>query len=98
MQKVVVELTNFVSACLEASYLGIFQHLQNVVQNEGFHNGEVVVERSPFTSFSITRDYNCRPHLDQDDYDLRFIIWLQEGIYFVSRRVSILRIYYSETY
>ena len=27
----------------------------------------------------MTCDYNCRPHIDKDDYDLGFIIWIQEG-------------------
>ena len=54
VQKVAVELTDFVSARLEASYSGVFQHLRNVVQSERFHNGEVVVRRSPFTSFFVT--------------------------------------------
>jgi len=49
------------------------------VEVEGFGAGGALIGKSPFTSFAIIRDYNCRPHLDQDDYDLGFILWLEQG-------------------
>jgi len=36
---------------------------------------------SPFTSFGITRDYNVRLHVDKNDYDFGFILWLHEGMF-----------------
>ena len=34
------------------------------------------VGESPFIGMSITRDYTCNPHIDEDDLDYGFFIWL----------------------
>lgn len=80
--KLALELSEFVFDKLQIHYPCVFQHLNKILNVEGFTNGEASLGRSPFTSFVVTRDYNVRPHVDQDDYDFGFIIWLQEGIYF----------------
>lgn len=81
VQKLALELTDFVSKRLQVIYPNVYKHLHNIVKLEGFQSGEPLFGSSPFTSFVVTRDYNCRPHLDQDDYDLGFIIWLLPGTY-----------------
>lgn len=75
-------MAEFVSDRLEVRYPTIFEHLRKILEVEGFNNGEASLGKSPFTTFAVTRDYNCRPHLDGDDYDLGFILWLQEGMFF----------------
>lgn len=67
------------SSRLELCYPGVFKHLRNIVKTEGFQAGEASIGESPFTSFALTKDYNCRPHTDDDDYDLGFIIWCKRG-------------------
>lgn len=79
VQRLASELTDFVSNRLGDIYPNVFKQLHNIVNMEGFHHGEPVLGSSPFTTFAVTSDYNCRPHLDKDDYDLGFIIWLQRG-------------------
>jgi len=64
-------------------YPHVFEHLRKIVQAEGFTNNEATMGNSPLTSFAITHNYNVRPHVDQDDYDFGFILWLQEGMFFL---------------
>lgn len=73
------ELAKYTCHILRRSYESLFQHLDNIVIAEGFSNSGACIGNGPFTSFAITRDFNCRPHRDEDDYDFGFIIWLREG-------------------
>lgn len=77
-----MKLVEFVSNQLEVHYPCVFQDLRKILQIEGFTNSETCFRKTSFTTFAITRDYNYRPHLDQDDYDLEFILWLKEGMVF----------------
>ncbi len=44
-------------------------------------NGEGrVVNQSPFTSFVLTRNYEVKIHVDVDDANLCFILWIHEGM------------------
>nr|PNR27216.1 hypothetical protein PHYPA_030697 [Physcomitrium patens] len=72
------ELAKYTCHILRRSYESLFQHLDNIVIAEGFSNSGACIGNGPFTSFAITRDFNCRPHRDEDDYDFGFIIWLRE--------------------
>ena len=74
--KLALELSEFVFDKLQIHYPYVFQHLNKILNVEDFMNGEALLGRSPFTFFVLARDYNVRPHIDHDDYDLRFIIWL----------------------
>jgi hypothetical protein len=39
-----------------------------------------VVHQSPFTSFVLTRNYEVKIHVDVDDADICFILWIHEGM------------------
>ncbi len=39
-----------------------------------------VVDQSPFTSFALTRNYEVKIHVDVDDVDICFILWIHEGM------------------
>jgi len=76
------EVAQFLSDKLKLYYPRVFYHLKNIVQANGFTNNETTMRTSLFISFVITRENNIRPLVDQDDYNLRFILWLHEGILF----------------
>jgi hypothetical protein len=39
-----------------------------------------VVDQSSFTSFALTRNYEVKIHVDVDDSDICFILWIHEGM------------------
>ncbi len=39
-----------------------------------------VVDQSPFTSFALTKKYEVKIHVDVDDADICFILWIHEGM------------------
>jgi hypothetical protein len=39
-----------------------------------------VVDQSPFTSFVLTRNYEVKIHVDVDDFNICFILWIHEGM------------------
>ncbi len=39
-----------------------------------------LVDQSPFTSFSLTRNYEVKIHADVDDVNICFIMWIHEGM------------------
>jgi hypothetical protein len=39
-----------------------------------------LVDQSPFTSFALTRNYEVKIHVNVDDADICFILWIHEGI------------------
>ncbi len=39
-----------------------------------------LVDQSPFTSFALTRNYEVKIHVDADDADICFIVWIHEGM------------------
>jgi hypothetical protein len=39
-----------------------------------------VVDQSPFTSFALTKNYEVKIHVDVDDVDICFIVWIHEGM------------------
>ena len=57
----------------------MFKQLEQIKEAEGCDGGDACIGASPFTCFTVTRDYNCKPHIDKDDYDIGFIIWIREG-------------------
>jgi len=73
---------------MAVKYPGVFKHLRKILQEEGFEAGIPAMEGSVFTTFSVTRDFSSKPHTDNDDYDLGFVLWLREGpFYIVSRSI-----------
>jgi hypothetical protein len=74
-------LATFISLRLKGHFPLVFEQLQKVCDFEGFAKGEACIGNSPFTTFVVARDYNCRPHIDGDDYGLGFILWVEEGKY-----------------
>lgn len=79
MYRVATELATFVSKEMEVKYPGVFKHLRRILQEEGLEHGVPTMKESVFTTFTVTRDFSCHPHTDDDDYDLGFVIWLREG-------------------
>ena len=59
----------------------MFEQLEKIKEAEGCDGSETCIGMSPFMCFSVTRDYNCKPHMDKNDYDIGFMIWIQEGQY-----------------
>ena len=57
----------------------MFEQLEQIKESEGFDAGDACIEASPFMCFTVTHNYNCKSHLDKDDYNIGFIIWIQEG-------------------
>jgi len=39
-----------------------------------------VVDQSPFTSFTLTKNYEVKIHVDVDDANICFILWIHEGM------------------
>lgn len=74
------ELAAYVCGILRRSYRTIFEHLDSIPTAEGFHGDAARVGGGPFTTFATSRDFNSRPHKDEDDYGYGFIFWLQEGM------------------
>ena len=73
------EFASFLLERLRCKFPIVFEQLKKIKEAEGFLSTEASIGASPFTSFIVTRDCNCKPHIDKDDYDLGFIIWIQEG-------------------
>lgn len=76
--KLLEYFARFVASRLQNTFGRVFNYLDKIKETEGFKEGEACIGNSPFTTFTMTCDHNCRPHLDWDDYDLGFIIWLYE--------------------
>ena len=72
------EFASFLSERLRCIFPTVFELLEKIKEAEGFLSNEASIEMSPFISFTVTSDYNCKPHIDKDGYDLGFIIWIQE--------------------
>ena len=73
------DFARFVCKILKREYATLFEHLESIPRVEGFDDEDARIGGGPFSSFSTARDFNCRPHKDEDDYDYGFIFWLQEG-------------------
>ena len=54
----------------------MFEQLKKIKEAEGCDGSEAYIGMSSFMCFSVTRDYNWKPHVDKDDYDVGFIIWI----------------------
>ena len=73
------DFARFVCKILKREYATLFEHLESIPRVEGFDDEDARIGGGPFSSFSTARDFNCRPHKDEDDYDYGFIFWLREG-------------------
>ncbi len=47
----------------------------NIDDGEGY-----LVDQSPFTSFSLTKNYEVKIHADVDNANICFILWIHEGM------------------
>jgi hypothetical protein len=55
--------------------------LENKRKRLNTNDGEGrVVDQSPFTSFTLTRNYDVKIHLVVNDVDICFILWIHEGM------------------
>ena len=77
--KVSEEFASFLSERLKGVFPTVFEQLERIKEAESCDGGDACIGASPFTCFTVTRDYNYKPHVDKDDYDIGFIIWIQEG-------------------
>ena len=64
-----------VSKWLQISFPDVMKTLDKNLENEGLLGGEGHFGNTPFTLFSVTRDYYCSPHDDDTDYGYGFIVW-----------------------
>ena len=87
------EFTDFVSKRLREIFPTIFAHFKRIKELEGFLQNEAYIGTSLFTSFTITCDYNCKPHLDKDNYNLGFILWVQEDICFNLFSIVVVKLF-----
>ena len=69
------EFASFLSERLKGVFPIAFEQLEKIKETEGCDGNEACIGMS----FIVTQDYNCKPHVDKDDYDIEFIIWIQEG-------------------
>jgi len=86
------DLASFVSSILKREYAAIFEHLESIPRVEGFREDDARIGDGPFSSFSTTRDFNCRPHKDEDDTDYGFILWFREGNSHFLNRILIVHV------
>jgi hypothetical protein len=61
---------------LQRLFPSIFRHLEMVRSKELMPDDVGRLAGSPFTGMSVTLDYSCRAHLDDDDVSYCFIVWL----------------------
>ena len=87
------EFANFVSERLCEFFSTIFAHLERIKESKGFLQNKACIGISPFTSFTVTQGCNCKPYLDKDDYDLGFILWIQEGICFNLFSIVVVKLF-----
>ena len=73
------EFASFLSERLKCIFPIVFEQLEKIKEAEGFLGNEASIGMTPFTSFTVTCNYNYKPHINKDDNDLGFIIWIQEG-------------------
>lgn len=69
----VEEFANEVCHYLKVSFMKAMIVLEKNLVNESFLDGEGCFTSTPFTLFSITRDYFCTHHNDDNDYGYGFI-------------------------
>ena len=64
-----------VSKWLQISFPDVMKTFDKNFENEGLLGGDGHFVNTPFTLFSVTRDYYCCPHDDDTDYGYEFIVW-----------------------
>ena len=69
----------------------VMTHLEEVLINEGFNSVDGYFGSTPFTSFSLTRDYSCLPHDDSTDYGFGIIVWLHSSKFYF---VNVIEVYF----
>lgn len=83
------ELVQMVNEGLKRKFEPIINYLYKIRRNEELKPEEGCLGNSPFTSLSLTKNYNCAVHTDVNDISYSFFIWLgQDGklivLYFVT--------------
>ena len=77
--KVSKEFASFLSERLKGVFPTVFEQFEKIKEAEGCDGSEACIRMSSFTCFSIIQDYNSKPKVDKDNYNVGFIIWIQEG-------------------
>ncbi len=63
------------------NFPGAMEGLESKRKRLNIDDGEgCVVHQSPFTSFALTKNYEVKIHVDIDDADICFILWIHEGM------------------
>ena len=70
------EFIKDVASDLRIAYPEEMENFEKILIDEGLDGEEGRYGGTPFSCFSITRDYNCYPHDDNKDYGFGIIIWL----------------------
>ena len=70
------EFASEVCHYLKVSFMKAMIVLEKNLVNESLSDGEGRFTGIPFTMFSVTRDYFCTHHSDDNDYGYGFIFWL----------------------
>ena len=71
-----IGLAEIISNQLKTYFPSIFDQLEKIREIEGISDGEGCIGKTPFTAMSITQDYTCDIHTDDDDVSYGFFIWL----------------------
>lgn len=69
---------------------------ENILVNEGLHGAHGRFGGTPFTAFAITKDYNCLPHNDPNDYGYGIIVWLHPSKFALSNISRTFLLYFIE--
>ncbi|KAG0566139.1 hypothetical protein KC19_7G040900 [Ceratodon purpureus] len=65
-----------ISDHLRNAFGPMMDRLDKILLNEGLVEDHGRFGNTPFTCFSITRNYECRPHDDPTDYGYGVLLWL----------------------
>lgn len=68
-----------ITSHINAIFGGVLKKFDKNLEVEGLKAGEATFGETPFSCFSITRDFSCFPHDDPTDYGFGFIVWLYPG-------------------
>ncbi len=78
------KLSNFarkIHSYLWNNFLTAMEGLESKRKRLNIDDGEGrLVDQSPFISFALTRNYEMKIHVDVDDADICFILWIHEGM------------------
>lgn len=82
---------------LRIAFASQMQKFDENLENEGLSGKQGRFASTPFTCFSVTRDYKCDPHDDPTDYGYGIVVWLHPGLnhqilFFEYVMISVIRV------